>query len=412
MTFTTSLAEQHTGSAASDVRFDGHVVLLTNFVAPHKRPMYVELARHVAKLTVLISTPMEANRRWDADWQDLDVRLLRTSTINTRWRHPAGFRDPAYIHVPWNTVGALRELAPDAIIAGELGLRSLLAAVYARYVARTPLILFAGLSEHTERGRGFSRRLLRRWLLKRADWVLVNGESGARYIESLGFDRERITRVHYPTLPGRFDQLSLERDDRDANHLLFVGQLIERKGVLPFTRSLAEWAERHPERIVRFTLAGSGPQRAALEATPRPANFQLELLGQCDYPRVAEAYQRGGIFAFPSLADDWGMAVNEAMTAGLPVLGSVYSQAVAELCREGETGWPFRTDQPEEMRHAIDAALSTPPQELARMRQAARERVAALTPQRAAAELLHGIRAACDRLDSRRATKSSSSNHA
>lgn len=377
-------------------RFDGHVVLLTNFVAPHKRPMYLELSRLVAKLTVLISTPMEPNRRWNPNWDGIDVRVLRTATIRQRWRHPAGFTDPAYVHVPWNTVGVLKRLQPDAVIAGELGIRTLLATLYARLVRRTPLVLFAGLSEHTERGRGWSRRLLRRWLTRRADAFAVNGESGARYLQSLGCPAESITRVFYPTLPGQFDHLPLARDPQDAHHLLFVGQLIERKGVLPFTQALVRWALANPHRRVRFTLVGSGPQQGALQAIELPANLELQLLGQCDYERVAQAFGEAGMFAFPSLADDWGMAVNEALTAGLPVLGSVYSQAVDELCVTGETGWRFRADRPREMDEALDAAMSTSPEQLAVMRAAARQRVADLTPHNAARRLVEAVRSAVD----------------
>ncbi|MEQ8787170.1 MAG: glycosyltransferase family 4 protein [Pirellulaceae bacterium] len=392
-------------TAAPDV-LDGHVVLLTNFVAPHKRPMYVELARRVRQLTVLVSTPMEPNRHWQPDWQDLDVQMLRTATIHQRWRHPAGFTDPAYVHVPWNTVSVLRRLAPDAIIAGELGIRSLLATIYARLVRRTPLVLFAGLSEHTERGRGWSRHLLRRWLIRRADAFAVNGESGARYLQSLGCPPDAITRVFYPTLPGQFDHLPLERAGDRAHHLLFVGQLIERKGVVPFTEALSHWAADHPHRDVRFTLVGAGPEQAALEAIETPANLTLELLGQCGYDRVARAYGEAGIFAFPSLADDWGMAVNEALTAGLPVLGSIYSQAVDELCESGKTGWRFRGDQPQEIDAAIEAALSTPSEQLAAMRVAARERVAPLTPQNAAGRLLAAVRLAMDASPGRRSANS------
>ena len=45
-----------------------HVVMLTNFVAPHKLPIYTELSKRVGKFTMLLSTPMEPNRRWEADW--------------------------------------------------------------------------------------------------------------------------------------------------------------------------------------------------------------------------------------------------------------------------------------------------------------------------------------------------------
>ena len=57
---------------------------------------------------------------------------------------------------------------------------------------------------------------------------------------------------------------------------------------------------------------------------------------------MAEVYAKASLFAFPTLADEWGVVVNEAMAAGLPVLGSIYSQAVEELVEDGVSGWVFR----------------------------------------------------------------------
>jgi hypothetical protein len=368
-----------------------HVVMLTNFIAPHKLPMYKELSKRVAKFTMLLSTPMEPNRRWETDWDELDVRLLRTSTIHTKWRHPTGFTDPNYIHIPWNTVRVLKQLQPDVIITCELGLRSALSVVHNKLVKRTPLILFAGISEHTEIGRNIVRRGLRRWLIRNADCIAVNGNSGGRYLESLGADPDRIRRIHYPTLPGVFDKIPIERDDSQAHRLLFVGQLIERKGVVPFTQALARWASRHPERRVEFTLAGYGPQQETLDSLPRPDNLALNVLGQCSYERIAECYASAGIFVFPTFADDWGMAVNEAMVAGLPVLGSTYSQAVEEMCVADQTGWPFQTDDVAGMERAIDASMNTSVENLREMRSAARARVQQMTPDLAADDWVDAI---------------------
>ena len=73
------------------------------------------------------------------------------------------------------------------------------------------------------------------------------------------------------------------------------------------------------------------------------------------------------IFVFPTLADDWGVAVNEAMAASLPVLGSVYSQAVEELVRDGVNGWVSRPDDPAGMQRCLEGAMNTLPADLARM---------------------------------------------
>lgn len=371
-----------------------HAVMLTNFVAPHKLHMYMELAKRLDRFTMLLSTPMEPNRRWATDWGNLDVRMLRTSTFRACYRHPVGFADPYYVHIPWNTIGVLKELRPDVILAIELGARSALSVLYKKFVKSTPLVLYGGLSEHTEEGRGFVRRGLRRWLVKNADSFAANGESGCRYLQRMGACPERTQRIHYPTLPGVFDKIPLDRNTDHVRRLLYVGRIIERKGILPFTEALVRWTSRNPNQAVEFTLAGYGNQQKILESLPCPDNLTIKVLGECKYDRIAQCYAAADVFVFPTLGDDWGMVVNEAMLAGVPVLGCTYSQAVDEMCVHGETGWPFQTDDKAGMEQAIDEALNTPPEQLRKMRFAARARVEGMTPQLAAEEWMNAIRLA------------------
>jgi glycosyltransferase involved in cell wall biosynthesis len=83
------------------------------------------------------------------------------------------------------------------------------------------------------------------------------------------------------------------------------------------------------------------------------------------------------------------------MAAGLPVLGSSYSQSVEELVVEGETGWQFRPDEPEEMYSALDRSLSMPLPQLERMRTKARDRIQYLTPDFVADNILKAIESVC-----------------
>ena len=383
--------------STTDDKLAGHVVLLTNFIPPYRLPVYTELARRVEKLTILLSTPMESNRSWAPDWGELDVRVQRTLTINRPWRHAAGFQDTLRIHLPYDTLTALRGLRPDVIISAELGFRSMFSGLYSCLLRRTPLVLWATLSDHTEQGRGWLRACLRRWLLARAGAVVVNGESGARYIERFGFDRRGIFRVPYVALPGLFERLPSTRPAGAAHRLLYVGQLIERKGLLPFVAALSRWAADHSDHEVVFDLAGSGPVESELRSLALPPNLSLQCLGECNYARLAEAYAAAGIFAFPTLADEWGLVVNEALAAGLPVLGSRYSQAVEELCQDGATGWTFRPDAAEEMAAAIDRALSASVDELNTKRASARAAVEPLTPKYAVDGLLQAVRTAMNK---------------
>jgi glycosyltransferase involved in cell wall biosynthesis len=122
-------------------------------------------------------------------------------------------------------------------------------------------------------------------------------------------------------------------------------------------------------------VVGDGPQRAELEASAQRAGIEVEWAGHVPYEALPKFYQRSGILVFPTLGDEWGLVVNEALAAGLPVLGSLYSQAVQDLIRDEENGWHFRPDSDSDVADALQRALNTTDEELFAMRKSARESV-------------------------------------
>ncbi len=365
-----------------------HVAVLLNFISPYARPVLLELAKRVAKLTVLVSTPMERNRDWDTGWRTLDVRVQRTCTLRRKLWHSQGFHDSVHMHFPLDTFGQLRSLAPDVVVSSELGSRSFLATLYGRRHPNVATLLVCCMSEHTESGRGRVRTAWRRWLLAQAHAVTGNGRSARRYLERLGVPSNKIFLFPYAPAPEVLNWGPLEREKEVERRLLYVGQLIERKGLLPFIESLTTWARVHPYQVVEFDIVGSGPLGDRLRTLTLPPNVRIALCGTLSYEQLAKHYGRAGVFVLPTLADEWGLVVNEAMVAGLPVLGSVYGQAVTDLCTEGETGWLFRPDHPEETIAALDRCFATSSQRLLEMRHTARNRAEAITPAAAADALL------------------------
>lgn len=366
------------------------IALLTNFVAPYRIELLRALRDGAGTLRVLVSTPMEPNRDWPAGWSDLDVVVQRTLTVPRVWRHPAGFREALPLHVPLDTRARLRAFEPDVVISAELGMRSMAAARYVQR-ARIPLLIWATLSERTEQGRGRTRTLLRRWILRRADGVIVNGESGARYVAAFGFREDRIFRVPQPTDP-RVVADAPRRRSPGGHRILLAGQLVERKGIMELLRALIRRAEMHPDEEVELDIAGDGPLKKRIQGMETPPGLTVRLKGSVPLDALGAYYARADIVAFPTLADEWGLVVNEAMSNGVPVLGSLYSQAVEDLVDDGVTGWTFRPDRPAEMDAALDAALTASPDRLAAMGRAARARVRHLVPQHAAEQILDAIR--------------------
>jgi glycosyltransferase involved in cell wall biosynthesis len=356
------------------------IVLITNVIPPYHKPIFDRLAQRYPRLRVLLSTPMEPNRRWNLEWEGLDVVVQKTITLNRRWRHPKGFSEPLYIHLPVDTLSQLRRFRAEVVISWEMGVRTILSAAYRRTHPGTRLIVWAETAEATEHGRGMMRGLLRRIIHRAIDAFLVTGDSGARYLRSLGIGDRKIFKIAYTTDISRFLSAALTRSAQNAGRLLYVGQLIERKGLLQFLQILSRWAALHPDRKVEFVVAGNGPLREKLESCETPDNLKIVFLGNVDYHELPAVYMEAGIFVLPTLADTWAVVVNEAMAAGLPILGSIYGQAVSELVQEGLNGWTFRPDVGDEMFQALDRCMHVPLDELDKMRQRARATALRLTP--------------------------------
>ncbi|HLJ15610.1 MAG TPA: glycosyltransferase family 4 protein [Bryobacteraceae bacterium] len=357
------------------------VALFTNIIPPYYRPVFEHLRDLFHGLKIFVSAPSEPNRDWNSDWGKLPVTVQKCWTYTTHWQHEQGFSDKVWRHFPYDTLLCLIRDKPDVVISIQLGFRTLQAVIYRKLVRKSRLIIWTGLSEHTEKGLPAWRIAQRKALLSVADAVLVNGASGVNYLMSLGIPREKIFLEPYCAEILPYLELPLEREENIARRLLYVGQLTTRKGIEPFLKVFSEWLRKHPSAACEFWIAGDGPLRAELESIPVPPQLKLRFLGSIAYENLPGLYAQAGIFVFPTLADEWGVVVNEALAAGLPVLGSLYSQAFEELVEDGVNGWTFRPDHPEEIYLALERMMATEKEKLATMRRAGRTRAGALTPE-------------------------------
>ncbi|SEF52911.1 hypothetical protein SAMN05421819_0318 [Bryocella elongata] len=350
------------------------------------------LAGGLHELRIFVSVKMEGNRDWTPDWGTLDVTVQRNVSFAKTFGQAGTFREHSTIHVPWDTIPQLALCDPDVVIAAEFGMRTVQAALYC-WLYSKPLIVWATLSEVTERHRGRMRDRLRRVLVHFVTRVLVNGTSGARYIAGLGFPSTHIHLVPQATDNAIFAG-SAERAPGDVTRLLYTGQLIERKGLDRMHAALCRWCDAHPDRRIHWTLVGGGPLRESIAVWEGPANYELQLIDALPFGELAAQYRAADLYVLPTLADEWGLVVNEAMIAGLPVLGSLASQAVLDMVVDGISGWTFDPDQATEVDRAVSRALSATAQELDTMRLAAIETASPLDQRNMADRILIAIKAA------------------
>jgi glycosyltransferase involved in cell wall biosynthesis len=124
----------------------------------------------------------------------------------------------------------------------------------------------------------------------------------------------------------------------DLNTLVVgaASRLVPIKGIVYLIRAIARLHDELP--AVRLEIAGAGPERQSLEHEAHRLRLRdaVKFVGwQRDiWPWLT----RWDVFAQPSLAEGFGMAALEAMTAGLPVVGTL-AGGLPELIEDGCTGY-------------------------------------------------------------------------
>jgi glycosyltransferase involved in cell wall biosynthesis len=68
--------------------------------------------------------------------------------------------------------------------------------------------------------------------------------------------------------------------------------------------------------------------------------------GHKSYDEIPSYYSSAKALILPSRSETWGLVVNEAMAAGLPVIVSQRCGCADDLVTEGDNGWVFDPDAP------------------------------------------------------------------
>lgn len=350
-----------------------HVVVLTNYLRRHHVLVFEEIKKRVGKLTVLLSTEMEPDRDWQAEWGSLDVVLQKSWMYTAKWKHSAGFNESNFIHVPMDTVSQLKSLKPDAVFSYEMGIRTFLSGRYCRK-AKIPLVMVGNMIDHVEHERGVLRRALRRMIVQSIDYATYNGPGCQRYLRSLNIPDERLFHFPYAMDPEKVSVGPKDFSQGEERRLLFCGALGERKGIVNFLKVLKRYATAIPMAKIRLSIAGDGPLRDQV-AEMAQSNLAIEFLGNCNPEQLRQAYHDTDICVFPTLADEWGLVPIEAMKSGIPVLGSISAQSIETFCVDGENGWVFDPQDLESIYKSIEQAFATKPQQLKEMGEVARAAV-------------------------------------
>lgn len=192
--------------------------------------------------------------------------------------------------------------------------------------------------------------------IRQFDGMIAYSRRGADEYAALGFPRERIFVAHNSVSPA--PKQIVDRSPLDTNRatILFVGRLQARKRVDSLLRACAEM-----ESKPRLFIVGDGPERAALESLAKEIYPSAQFVGAKHGMELKPYFEQADLFVLPGTG---GLAVQEAMSYGLPIIVAKGDGTQDDLVRESN-GWQI---EPENY-NALVAAMKNALSDTARLRE-------------------------------------------
>jgi len=320
---------------------------------------------------------------WDLG---VEARMDRGFNINLRWDIPMlnGYesefvenrsRAPGTGNFRglWNPelIARLRGYRPDAVLLTAYNYASI-AMLLARWRRDEAPLLFRGDSHRLVRQRGIleaAKRHLIAAIFRRFAAVLYVGSANREYFALHGVapeclfysphavDNERFSAAQEGVVAeaGAWKRSLGIPDEHQV--ALFAGKFEEKKRPLDLLHAfLAARLER-----ASLLYVGSGTQETQLRAAAAGKRnvFVSPFRNQTEMPVT---YAACDVFVLPSYgpAETWGLAVNEAMCMGRPVIVSNHVGCARDLVLPGQTGLIFPAGDVEALSQTLRTALAEP----------------------------------------------------
>jgi len=278
-----------------------------------------------------------------------------------RWRY---LLVPFFIIAEWFAIiRLLRRENFDLIHAHWLVPQGFVALLATVFFKKSPPILCTSHGGDLFGLQGKLFKKLKQWVLKRSSAITVVSQAMRETALSLGADANKIEVISMgvdlknqfiPTLAGR-----------DGNNLLFVGRLVEKKGLDSLLAALPLIINQYPNVIL--TIAGSGPDELKLkkQVVDLNINNSVKFLGAVENEQLPALYQSSEIVVFPSIIaadgdrEGFGLVLVEALGCESAVVASDLP-AMQDILTDNKNAFIFEQKNSQQLAEKVNYLLSNP----------------------------------------------------
>jgi glycosyltransferase involved in cell wall biosynthesis len=214
------------------------------------------------------------------------------------------------------------------------------------------------------------RRIFLRWVYSHVDTAFYVGTQNKAYFlkhgmkeKQLFFAPHAIDNARFADPEGIYEaQARKWRQEMGVSTgqkiILFCGKFENKKDPLLLLR-VAKYMQDRKELVFLFVGNGHLESRLKEEAKAMQNVHFMDFQNQSRMPLV---YRLGDVLVLPSRGpgETWGLAVNEAMACGRPVIVSDKVGCAVDLVKEGEDGFIFKAGNAPDLKFKLDTLLDSP----------------------------------------------------
>jgi glycosyltransferase involved in cell wall biosynthesis len=213
-------------------------------------------------------------------------------------------------------------------------------------------------------------------LVYRAKGFLAVSDFAENYFQHFGVKSAKMYRFGYFR---NVKKTPFVKPESEIQQLIFVGQLIERKGIftlLTTLKKIVPQGSRPSKRPLPYIndnfhlkIIGSGILETQIKQYIKANNLEkfVNIQGVVRSENVSQHIQKADLLILPSIFDGWGIVVNEALQSHVPALVSDQCGA-KELIKHEENGFIFEAQDVESLTEQLLKFLQLPEKEKVKMK--------------------------------------------
>ena len=296
---------------------------------------------------------------------------------------PRGKADAAQVSA--KTESTLEAVSPDCVVVSGYSFPASIALIKAASARRIPVVVCSE-SNSFDTGRKPHVEWIKRQVLSNTSAAIVGGSPQHDYMLELGLPDQAVF-LRYNSVDNDHFASSC---NTSTTRTVFcaVARFTEKKNHIGLIRAFSRFKKETASNAV-LNIAGDGPLRPEIEALIGELipDGSVQLVGPVPYPELPKFYTTSSAFIHPSTTEQWGLVINEAMAAGLPVLVSDRCGCAPDLVEDDVTGRQFSPFDEEDIVAALSWFDALTDESRRKMGKCAKERIADWHPSRFAEEL-------------------------